>query len=84
MNINIRSSRGNYKVIEFDSSKSLFSKTSKNFFYIIDFNVYKKNKHLKKIKNNLVIIKASENIKDYKNISQIISKLLNLKIKRFI
>ena len=82
MNINIRSSRGNYKVIEFDFSKFLFSKTSNKFFYIIDLNVYKKNKYLKKIKNNLVIIRANENTKDYKNISQIIGKLLNLQIKR--
>ena len=66
MNINIRSSRGNYKVIEFDFSKFLFSKTSNKFFYIIDLNIYKKNKYLKKIKNNLVIIRSNENTKYYK------------------
>lgn len=82
MNINIKSSRGNYKVVEFNFSKFLYNKTNNKFFYVIDSNVYKKNKYVKKIKKNLVIIKADENTKDYKNISQIIQKLLNLKIKR--
>ena len=82
MNINIRSSRGNYKVVEFNFLKFLHNKTNNKFFYVIDSNVYKKNTHVKKIKKNLVIIKSNENTKDYKNISQIIQKLLNLKIKR--
>ena len=51
MNINIKSSRGNYKVVEFNFSKFLYNKTNNKFFYVIASNVYKKNKHVKKIKN---------------------------------
>ena len=42
----------------------------------------KKNKHIKKIRKNLVIINANENTKDYNNISHIIKKLLKYGIKR--
>jgi len=82
MNIKIKSSRGDYGVAEFDSSKFFLKKKNNNFFYIIDKNVYKKNKYIKKIKKNLIIINANENTKDYDNISQIIKKILNCGIKR--
>ena len=44
MNINIKSSRGNYKVVECNFAKFLYNKTNNKFFYVIDSNVYKKNK----------------------------------------
>ena len=42
MNIKIRSSRGDYEVTEFNSSKFFLKRQDNNFFYIIDKNVYKK------------------------------------------
>ncbi len=80
MNINIKSSKGDYKVVDFNLSKANL-KNNDNY-YIIDKAVYKKNKVLKKIKNKSILITANENTKSYDNISKIINKLLNLKIKR--
>ena len=43
---------------------------------LIDKNVYSKNKILKKIKGNKILIKSSENAKNYHNISKVIKRII--------
>ena len=50
-------------------------KNSKNVFYLIDRNVYLKNKIINKIKKNRILIKSDENSKNYQQISKIIKKM---------
>ena len=78
----IKSSFGSYEVNNGRLSKSFFFKNSKNVFYLVDKNVYLRNKIINKIKKNLILIKSNENSKSYLKISDIIKKMLEKKIKR--
>ena len=78
----IKSSFGSYEVNNGRLSKSFFFKNSKNVFYLVDKNVYLRNKIINKIKKNLILIKSNENSKSYLKISDIIKKILEKKIKR--
>lgn len=80
--LKIKSSYGNYEIKNNKISSRFFPKNSKNIFYLIDENVYKKNRIINKIKNNKIIIRSSENSKNYEKISIIIKKILRKKIKR--
>ena len=46
----IRSSLGGYQVKNIEISKNFFSKNLNNYFYLIDKNIYSKNKIIKKLK----------------------------------
>jgi len=78
----IKSSFGSYEVNNSRLSKNFFFKNSKNVFYLIDRNVYSKNKIINQIKKNIILIKSDENSKNYLKISDIIQKILKKKIKR--
>ena len=78
----IKSSFGSYEVNNSKISKRFFLKNSKNVFYLIDRNVYLKNKIINKIKKNRILIKSDENSKNYQQISKIIKKMLEKKIKK--
>ena len=78
----IKSSFGSYEVNNGRLSKSFFFKNSKNVFYLVDKNVYLRNKIINKIKKNIILIKSNENSKSYLKISDIIKKILEKKIKR--
>lgn len=80
--LKIKSSFGSYEVIDAKLSKSFFFKNSKNSIFLVDKNVYKKNKIINKIKKNLILIDSNENAKSYLNISFIIRKIIKKKIKR--
>jgi len=80
--LKIKSSFGTYEVINTKLSKSFFLKNSKNTIYLVDKNVYKKNKIINKIKKNVILIDSNEYTKSYLNISSIIKKILKKKIKR--
>ena len=77
----IKSSFGSYEVNNVRLSKSFFFKNSKNVFYLVDKNVYLRNKIINKIKKNIILIKSNENSKSYLKISDIIKKMLEKKIK---
>ena len=70
----IKSSFGSYEVNNGRLSKSFFSKNSENVFYLVDKNVYLRNKIINKIKKNIILIKSNENSKSYLKISDIIKK----------
>ena len=78
----IKSSFGSYEVNNGRLSKSFFFKNSENVFYLVDKNVYLRNKIINKIKKNIILIKSNENSKSYLKISDIIKKMLEKKIKR--
>ena len=80
--LKIKSSFGNYEVINKKISKDFFLKNSKNVFYLIDRNVYLKNRIINKIKKNIILIKSNESTKSYIEISQIIKKIIQKNIKR--
>ena len=80
--LKIKSSFGNYEVINKRISKDFFLKNSKNVFYLIDRNVYLKNRIINKIKKNIILIKSNESTKSYIEISQIIKKIIQKNIKR--
>ena len=56
--LKIKSSFGNYEVINKKISKHFFLKNSKNIYYLIDRNVYLKNRTINKIKKNIILIKS--------------------------
>jgi len=74
----VKSILGNYQLHEIKLSKNFFSNKNTNF-YLIDKNVYNKNKVLFKIKKNIILINANENTKSYNKISNIIKLLLKNK-----
>jgi len=78
----IHSSLGKYQVKSIKISKDFFSKNSNNYFYLIDKNLYSKNKIIKKIKRNKILIKSNESAKNYHNISKIIKRLIEKNINR--
>ena len=80
--IKIKSTFGNYEVIDKKITKNLLLKNSNNVFYLIDKNVYLKNKIINKVKKNVILIKSNEDAKNYLKISNIIKKILEKKIKR--
>ena len=80
--IKIKSSFGSYEINDSRLSKSFFLKNSENVFYLVDKNVYLKNKIINTIKKNIILIKSDENAKNYLKISNIIKKILEKKIKR--
>ncbi len=77
----IKSILGNYQLHEVKLTRKFFFNKKSNFF-LIDKNVYKKNKILFKIKKNIILINSNENSKSYKKISNIIKLLLKNNIKR--
>ena len=80
--LKIKSSFGNYEVINKKISEDFFLKNSKNVFYLVDRNVYLKNRIINKIKKNIILIKSNESTKSYIEISQIIKKIIQKNIKR--
>ena len=80
--LTIKSSFGNYEVINTKISRNFFLKYSKNAVYLIDKNVYLKNKIINKIKKNIILINSHENTKNYTQITNIIKKILEKKVKR--
>ena len=80
--IKIKSTFGNYEVIDKKITKNFLLKNSNNVFYLIDKNVYLKNKIINKVKKNVILIKSNEDAKNYLKISNIIKKILEKKIKR--
>ena len=78
----IKSTFGNYEVINIKISKNFFLKNSENVFYLVDRNVYLKNRIINKIKKNIILIKSNENTKNYIEISRIIKKIIQKNIKR--
>jgi 3-dehydroquinate synthase len=78
----IRSSLGGYQVKNIEISKNFFSKNLNNYFYLIDKNIYSKNKIIKKIKGNKILIKSNEDAKNYNNISKVIKKIIEGNINR--
>ena len=80
--LKIESFFGSYEIYDSKISKSFFLKNSKNVFYLVDKNVYLKNKIINKINKNIILIKSNENAKNYLKISYIIKKALKKNIKR--
>jgi len=78
----IKSSFGNYEINNCKISTKFFLNKSKNIFYLIDKNIYFKNKIIRKLKKNVILINSNEKEKNYLRISSIIKKLLEKKIKR--
>ena len=78
----IKSSFCNYEVISKTISKNFLLSNSKNVFYLVDRNVYFKNKIINKIKKNIILIKSNENSKSYIEISHTIKKIIQKNIKR--
>ena len=80
--LTIRSYLGNYELLEKKLSSSFFLKKQNKILYLIDKNVYYKNKIISKLKKNIILIKSEENSKSYQKISSIIKSILKKKIKR--
>ncbi len=80
--IKIKSSFYNYEVINKKISKKFLFSNSKNVFYLVDKNVYLKNKIINKIKKNIILIKSNEDSKNYIEISKVIKKIIQKNIKR--
>ena len=80
--LKIKSSFGNYEVININISRNFFLKNSENVFYLVDRNIYLKNKIINKIKKNIILIKSNEKTKNYIEISRIIKKIMQKNIKR--
>ena len=78
----VKSLLGDYQLYNLTINKNFFSKNKKNVFYLIDKNIYKKNKIINKIKKNYLLIDSNENTKSYEQIYNLIKKLLKKKIRR--
>lgn len=78
----VKSYYGDYQLYEKKIMQPFFLGKSNKILYVIDKNVYNKNKFLSKIKKKIILVKSEENSKSYKNIAKIIQSILKRKINR--
>ena len=78
----VKSHLGNYELHDKKISRSFFLRAKKKTLYLIDKNVYYKNKTINKLKKNIILIKSNENSKSYHKIAHIIKSILKKEIKR--